>query len=123
MPPTIARLNTVVIRNPLGEDTACMRTTLAPDMLRILAGNDSRGNDCAMLYEFGTLFDATRRTEEGLITESPALSIGAYGKDSGFLRHSRRGAGAVRAGGRKRYGCTRRRLLLSSRPQRTADAW
>lgn len=84
LPADDPRMQPLMLRNPLGEDTACMRTTLAPDMLRILAGNYSRGNDCAMLYEFGTLFDATRRTKEGLITESPALSIGAYGKDLDF---------------------------------------
>ena len=84
LPADDPRMQPLMLRNPLGEDTACMRTTLAPDMLRILAGNYNRGNDCAMLYEFGTLFDATRRTEEGLITESPALSIGAYGKDLDF---------------------------------------
>lgn len=78
------RMQTVMLRNPLGEDTACMRTTLAPDMLRILAGNYNRGNECAMLYEFGTLFNATRRTEEGLYVESPALSVGAYGKGLDF---------------------------------------
>ena len=78
------RMQVIMLRNPLGEDTSCMRTTLAPDMLRILASNYNHGNDSAMLYEFGTLFDATRRTDEGLFTESPALSIGAYGKDIDF---------------------------------------
>jgi len=79
------RMQPLMLRNPLGEDTSCMRTTLAPDMMRILAGNYNQGNPTAMLYEFGTLFDATRRTEEGLITESPALSIGAYGDKIDFF--------------------------------------
>ena len=85
LPEDDARMQPLMLRNPLGEDTSCMRTTLAPDMLRILSGNYNYGNECAMLYEFGTLFDATRRTEEGLITESPAMSIGAYGKDLDFF--------------------------------------
>lgn len=84
------RMHPIQVRNPLGEDTACMRTTLAPDMLRILSGNYNRGNDTAMLYEFGTLFDGTRRTEEGLFPESPALVLGAYGKGLDF--YSIRGA-------------------------------
>ena len=84
------RMQPILVRNPLGEDTACMRTTLAPDMLRILSGNYNRGNETAMLYEFGTLFDGTRRTEEGLFTESPALILGAYGK--GLDVYSIRGA-------------------------------
>ena len=78
------RMHPIQVRNPLGEDTACMRTTLAPDMLRILSGNYNRGNETAMLYEFGTLYDGTRRTEEGLFPESPALSMGAYGKGLDF---------------------------------------
>ena len=84
------RMHPVQVRNPLGEDTACMRTTLAPDMLRILSGNYNRGNETALLYEFGTLFDGTRRTEEGLFPESPALILGAYGKGQDF--YSVRGA-------------------------------
>lgn len=84
------RMHPVLVRNPLGEDTACMRTTLAPDMLRILSGNYNRGNEVAMLYEFGTLFDGTRRTAEGLFPESPALSLGAYGLGLDF--YSIRGA-------------------------------
>ena len=83
------RMNPIMVRNPLGEDTACMRTTLAPDMLRILGSNYHYGNERAQLYEFGTLF-STERTEEGLFRESPALSMGAYGKGIDFF--SLRGA-------------------------------
>ncbi|MBO4377803.1 MAG: phenylalanine--tRNA ligase subunit beta, partial [Clostridia bacterium] len=83
------RMNPIMVRNPLGEDTACMRTTLAPDMLRILGSNYHYGNERAQLYEFGTLF-STERTEEGLFRESPALSMGAYGKGLDFF--SLRGA-------------------------------
>ena len=84
LPADDPRMQPIQVRNPLGEDTACMRTTLAPDMLRILSGNYNRGNETAMLYEFGTLFDGTRRTAEGLFPESPALSLGAYGKGLDF---------------------------------------
>ena len=83
------RMNPIMVRNPLGEDTACMRTTLAPDMLRILGSNYHYGNERAQLYEFGMLF-STERTEEGLFRESPALSMGAYGKGLDFF--SLRGA-------------------------------
>ena len=85
LPADDPRTQPVQVRNPLGEDTACMRTTLAPDMLRILSGNYNRGNEVAMLYEFGTLFDGTRRTAEGLFPESPALILGAYGKGLDFF--------------------------------------
>ncbi|MBQ7455392.1 MAG: phenylalanine--tRNA ligase subunit beta [Clostridia bacterium] len=84
LPEDDPRMQPILVRNPLGEDTACMRTTLAPDMLRILSGNYNRGNECAMLYEFGTLFDGTQRTAEGLFPETPALALGAYGKGLDF---------------------------------------
>ena len=78
------RLNALRIRNPLGEDTALMRTTLIPDMLRVLATNMSRGTDRALLYEFGTVFDAAAPTEEGLIAERPYLCLGCYGDQESF---------------------------------------
>ena len=84
LPQSDPRMQPIQVRNPLGEDTACMRTTLAPDMLRILSGNHNRGNETAMLYEFGTLYDGTRRTPEGLFPEAPALCLGAYGKGMDF---------------------------------------
>ncbi|HHX21426.1 MAG TPA: phenylalanine--tRNA ligase subunit beta [Clostridiales bacterium] len=78
------RLQPLTIRNPLGDDTSVMRTTLAADMLRVLSTNMNRGNAQAQLYEFGTLFDASSRTEEGLIHELPALSVGGYGEGLDF---------------------------------------
>ena len=78
------RLQALKIRNPLGEDTALMRTTLMPDMLRVLALNQAHGNEEARLYEFGTVYDALHRTEEGLVTERPFLSLGLYGGESSF---------------------------------------
>lgn len=81
---TDPRLDPLEIRNPLGDDTAVMRTTLMADMLRVLSTNMNRGNSNARLYEFGTLFDASIRTKEGLVTERPALSIGCYGEDIDF---------------------------------------
>ncbi len=78
------RLAPLPIRNPLGDDTAVMRTTLMADMLRVLSTNMNRGNADARLCEFGTLFDAAVRTEEGLVLERPALSIGCYGEGVDF---------------------------------------
>lgn len=72
------------IINPLGEDTAVMRTTLAADMLRVLATNMNHGNGDAALYEFGTLFDFDSRTDEGLPMETPSLALGCYGAGADF---------------------------------------
>ncbi|MBR1585489.1 MAG: phenylalanine--tRNA ligase subunit beta [Clostridia bacterium] len=67
------------VRNPLGEDTACMRTTLLPGLLKTLATNMKNGNEDGRIYEMGTIFDALNRTDENLPTELPSLAIGMYG--------------------------------------------
>lgn len=79
-----SRLAPLHIRNPLGEDTAVMRTTLAPDMFRVLGYNMSQRNREALLCEFGTLYDPGTKTDEGLITETRALCLGAYGEELDF---------------------------------------
>ncbi|NLA53902.1 MAG: phenylalanine--tRNA ligase subunit beta, partial [Clostridiales bacterium] len=78
------RLNTLRIRNPLGEDTTLMRSSLAPDMLKTLALNMQRSNDTAKLYEFGVIFDAAQPTQEGLYAEKPILCVGSYGAQESF---------------------------------------
>ena len=84
LPADDPRLAAVQIRNPLGEDTALMRTTLAPDMLKVLALNMNHGNAEALLYEYGALYDPRTLTEDGLPTERAALSLGCYGKEQSF---------------------------------------
>ncbi len=78
------RRNQLPIRNPLGEDTSVMRTTLVPDMLATLALNMNHGNEAARLYEVSSVFDPMHRTEEKLPTETPVLCVGAYGKNEDF---------------------------------------
>ncbi|MBR4711624.1 MAG: phenylalanine--tRNA ligase subunit beta [Clostridia bacterium] len=78
------RLNQLPIRNPLGEDTSVMRSTLVPDMLRTLALNMNHGNETALLFEASTVFDPTNRTRENLPTETRKLCLGGYGKAVNF---------------------------------------
>ncbi len=85
LPEGDARLNTLAIRNPLGEDTSVMRTTLAPDMLSTLALNMNHGNEDARLYEVAATFDPLNRTEENLPTETQWLSLGMHGKNADFF--------------------------------------
>ena len=80
-----ARRNMLPIRNPLGEDTSVMRTTLVPDMLSTLALNMNHGNDSARLFEVAAVFDPANRTAEGLPTETRKLCLGLYGKDADFF--------------------------------------
>lgn len=79
------RLNTLAIRNPLGEDTSVMRSTLVPDMLSTLALNMNHGNEAARLYEVAAVFDPIHRTEENLPTETRKLCLGMYGKEADFF--------------------------------------
>ena len=72
----------VVISNPLGEDTSIMRTTALPSMLDVLARNYSNRNLDAALYELAVEFLPTSDNE--LPQEKPAIVLGAYGKDWDF---------------------------------------
>ena len=79
LPEDDERNHPLMIRNPLGEDTSCMRTTLLPGLLKTLATNIKNGNEAGRLYELGTVYDAQRRTAEGLPTETHELVMGMYG--------------------------------------------
>ena len=80
LPENDPRNQPLMIRNPLGEDTSCMRTTVLPGLLKTLATNIKNGNESGQLYELGTIYDARNRTAEGLPTETHELAIGMYGK-------------------------------------------
>lgn len=73
----------VVIRNPLGEDTRIMRTTPIPSMLEILAHNYRNRNAEAALYEIATVYRPT--TEDQLPTELKNVVLGMYGGDNDFF--------------------------------------
>ena len=84
LPESDPRNQPLMIRNPLGEDTSCMRTTLLPGLLKTLATNIKNGNENAKLYELGTIYDAKNRTAEGLPTETHELALGMYGQGANF---------------------------------------
>lgn len=69
----------IMIRNPLGEDTSCMRTTVLPGLLKTLATNMKNGNESARLYELGTIYDGIEKTADGLPVETHELALGMYG--------------------------------------------
>ena len=75
--------NSVVITNPLGEDTSVMRTTVLPSMCEVLARNYNFRNKSASLFEIGTEY---LPTEEGKLPWEPVrLCIGMYGNDCDFF--------------------------------------
>ena len=77
--------NLIRITNPLGEEVSCMRTTLVPGMLNILALNQSRANQSATLFEFGKVFKPHSLPLTELPDEVETLTIGLYGRGDFFL--------------------------------------
>lgn len=72
------RRNSVVISNPLGEDTSVMRTTSIPSILEVLAKNQNLKNEEASLYEVATIY-IPNEDKAKLPEEPKEISIGMYG--------------------------------------------
>ncbi len=79
MPADSVLRRSVVISNPLGEDTSVMRTTALPSMLEVLARNNNLSNENVSLFELAMVYlpngDRTK-----LPVEQKVLTLGAYGK-------------------------------------------
>jgi phenylalanyl-tRNA synthetase beta chain len=73
----------VVISNPLGEDTSVMRTTALPSMLDTLARNYNNRNESAWLFELATEYLPTG--ENTLPVETCKVMGGMYGNDADFF--------------------------------------
>lgn len=74
--------NSVVIMNPLGEDTSIMRTTILPSMLEVLSRNYNHKNAEAYLYEIGTVYEPTEQGK--LPIERQKAVIGIYGNGADY---------------------------------------
>ena len=77
------RRNAVKLRNPLGEDTSVMRTTLVPSMLNTVAANLNRNIPGGMLFELSKAFVPAEKAGE-LPAEKAALCLAAYGEGVDF---------------------------------------
>ena len=77
LPANSALRTSVVISNPLGEDTSVMRTTALPSILEILNRNYNFNNDNVRLFEIATIYIPTGT--ETLPHEKRVLSLGMYG--------------------------------------------
>ena len=78
MPKDDKRRNSVVIMNPLGEDTSVMRTTLMPSILEVLARNNNLKNEEVSLFEVATIY-IPNEDKEKLPSEPKQLVMGMYG--------------------------------------------
>ena len=77
MPADSALRRSVVIRNPLGEDTSVMRTTAIPSMLEVLARNNNFSNENVSLFEIASVYHPNE-DEEKLPDEKKVLTLGKY---------------------------------------------
>ena len=78
MPEDSALRKSVVIRNPLGEDTSVMRTTAIPSLLEVVARNNNFSNENVRLFEVASVYHPNA-DETQLPEERKVLTIGAYG--------------------------------------------
>lgn len=69
--------NSVKIKNPLGEDTALLRTTLIPSIVSHLSHNYKNRNSKAWLYEISRTF--TPKGEDEQPEEKNVVTVGLYG--------------------------------------------
>ena len=77
LPADSALRNSVIISNPLGEDTSVMRTTALPSMLEILARNYNFNNENVRLFEIATVYIPTEADK--LPDENKVLVLGMFG--------------------------------------------
>lgn len=70
--------NSIVILNPLGEDTSILRTTTLPSMCEVLAKNYNNRNMKARIFEMGKIFIPNADSEK-LPDERVIVTIGMYG--------------------------------------------
>ena len=83
MPADDPRRDSIVIMNPLGEDTSIMRTTALPTMLDVTATNYNRRAARANLYELATVYISRGRDE---LPDERAVLVGAsYGGGDSFF--------------------------------------
>ncbi len=73
----------VVISNPLGEDTSIMRTTALPSMMDVLARNYNNRNASAWLYEIAKEY--IPNGEQELPDENKVVVIGLYDQQADFF--------------------------------------
>ena len=75
--------NSVVITNPLGEDTSVMRTTSIPSMMEVISRNYNNRNEAASLFELATVYLPIEGQD--LADEKQKITMGMYGADCDFF--------------------------------------
>ena len=73
----------VVISNPLGEDTSVMRTVALPSMMEVVARNVNFSNEDVRLFEMATVY-IPQEGDNVLPNENKVITLAAYGSDEDF---------------------------------------
>jgi len=84
MPADSALRRSLVIANPLGEDTSIMRTTCLPSMMDVIARNYCNRNIDGRFFEIGTVYMPNGSPDE-LPDERAVAVIGTYGEKEDFF--------------------------------------
>ncbi len=82
--------NSVVISNPLGEDTSIMRTTAVPSVLEVLAGNRRMRAKACSIYENAKVYikrDDSEQPDERLSTVIAFYGAGDFFYMKGIAEH------------------------------------
>lgn len=111
--------NSIVITNPLGEDTSIMRTTSIASMMDILSKNYNNRNLSAKLYENATVY-ISKGTEE-LPDEVRMLTLGMYGDDCDYYLLKGKVEKILEIAGIKEYDVSPVKDNPSYHPGRTAE--
>lgn len=74
----------VVITNPLGEDTSVMRTTMIPSMMELVVRNINNRNLAGRFFEIGRVYKP-KESVDMLPDEEDVLAIALYGDKEDFF--------------------------------------
>ena len=74
----------VVITNPLGEDTSVMRTTMIPSMMELVVRNINNRNLAGRFFEIGRVYKPMESVDQ-LPVEEDVLAIALYGEKEDFF--------------------------------------
>ena len=80
LPADSALRKSVVISNPLGEDTSVMRTIALPSMLEVIARNINFSNENVRLFEMATVYIPDEDASK-LPAENKVITLGMYGDE------------------------------------------
>lgn len=75
----------IQLMNPINIDLSLMRTTLAPQMLRAMAGNQKKGILSGRIFELGNIFIPKSLPLTEYPDERETICIGTFGKEESFF--------------------------------------